>query len=114
MSFKESCKWIDSRQEALLSNLMRLSEINSGTSNLEGIKKVADYFGAYFSGTADSSSEIQSQSREHTDISGNKIKEEFGNLLSFKKRTEAPIQVLLAGHMIPSFLCPIVFKHQKN
>ena len=99
MSFKESCKWIDSRQEDLLSNLMRLSEINSGTSNLEGIKKVADYFGAYFSGTADSSSEIQSQSREHTDISGNKIKEEFGNLLSFKKRTKAPIQVLLVGHM---------------
>ena len=99
MSFKESCKWIDSRQEDLLSNLMRLSEINSGTSNLEGIKKVADYFGAYFSGTADSSGEIQSQSREHTDISGNKIKEEFGNLLSFKKRTKAPIQVLLVGHM---------------
>ena len=99
MSFKESCKWIDSRQEDLLSNLMRLSEINSGTSNLEGIKTVADYFRSYFSGTADSISEIQSQSREHTDISGNKIKEEFGNLLSFKKRTEAPIQVLLAGHM---------------
>ena len=99
MSFKESCKWIDSRQEDLLNNLMRLSEINSGTSNLEGIKTVADYFRSYFSGTADSISEIQSQSREHTDISGNKIKEEFGNLLSFKKRTEAPIQVLLAGHM---------------
>ena len=99
MSFKESCKWIDSRQEDLLSNLMRLSEINSGTSNLEGIRTVADYFRSYFSGTADSISEIQSQSREHTDISGNKIKEEFGNLLSFKKRTEAPIQVLLAGHM---------------
>ena len=99
MSFKESCNWIDSRQEDLLNNLMRLSEINSGTSKLEGIKKVAEYFGAYFSGTADSISEIQSQSREHTDISGNKIKEEFGNLLSFKKRTEAPIQVLLAGHM---------------
>ena len=99
MSFKESCKWIDSRQEDLLNNLMRLSEINSGTSNLEGIKTVADYFRSYFSGTADSISEIQSQSREHTDISGNKIKEEFGNLLSFKKRTKAPIQVLLAGHM---------------
>jgi len=99
MSFKESCKWIDSRQEDLLNNLMRLSEINSGTSNLEGIRTVADYFRSYFSGTADSISEIQSQSREHTDISGNKIKEEFGNLLSFKKRTEAPIQVLLAGHM---------------
>ena len=99
MSFKESCKWIDSRQEDLLNNLMRLSEINSGTSNLEGIKTVADYFRSYFSGTADSISEIQSQSREHTDISGNKIKEEFGNLLSFKKRTKAPIQVLLVGHM---------------
>ena len=99
MSFKESCKWIDSRQEDLLSNLMRLSEINSGTSNLEGIKEVADYFRSYFSGTADSTSEIQSRSRQHTDISGNKIKEEFGNLLSFKKRTKAPIQVLLVGHM---------------
>ena len=99
MSFKESCKWIDSRQEDLLNNLMRLSEINSGTSNLEGIRTVADYFRSYFSGTADSISEIQSQSREHTDISGNKIKEEFGNLLSFKKRTKAPIQVLLVGHM---------------
>ena len=41
MSFKESCKWIDSRQEDLLNNLMRLSEINSGTSNLEGIRTVA-------------------------------------------------------------------------
>ena len=54
MSFKESCKWIDSRQEDLLNNLMRLSEINSGTSNLEGIRTVADYFRSYFSGTADS------------------------------------------------------------
>ncbi|NKB32905.1 MAG: hydrolase [Pseudomonadales bacterium] len=99
MNFNESCKWIDSQQEILLSNLMQLSEINSGTSNVNGIGKVGNFFHTYFSDTADSNEKISSKPREHTDIEGNKVNEEFGDILSFEKRSGAPIQVLLVGHM---------------
>ncbi|MFL2850236.1 MAG: hydrolase [Pseudohongiellaceae bacterium] len=99
MNFSEGCSWIDSRQEDLLSNLMQLSEINSGTGNLSGINKVSQFFNTYFSDTADTFSTINSKPREHVDISGELVREEFGNILTFQKRVEAPLQVLLVGHM---------------
>jgi glutamate carboxypeptidase len=99
MNFSEGCQWIDSQQEELLSNLLQLSEINSGTNNLAGIKKVSNFFEAYFADTADSTSIIDSVPRDHVDISGELIREEFGNILTFKKRSAAPLQVLLVGHM---------------
>ena len=99
MNFSEGCSWIDSRQKDLLSNLMQLSEINSGTGNLSGINKVSQFFNTYFSDTADTFSTINSNPREHVDISGELVREEFGNILTFQKRVEAPLQVLLVGHM---------------
>ena len=80
MNFSEGCQWIDSQQEELLSNLLQLSEINSGTNNLAGIKKVSNFFEAYFADTADSTSIIDSVPRDHVDISGELIREEFGNI----------------------------------
>lgn len=99
MNFEECTKWIDAQQESLLSSLMQLSEINSGTSNLKGIAQVGDYFQQYFADAADSCEVFHSDTREHTNIAGEKIREEFGNILSFKKRSDAPLQVLLVGHM---------------
>ena len=99
MSFTESCNWIDAQQEDLLSNLMQLSEINSGTSNPDGVNRVAQYFNSYFAATAESVEEFESKPRQHTDIEGNKVTEEFGNILRFRVRADAPLQVLLVGHM---------------
>lgn len=99
MNSEESKKWIDAQQESLLSSLMQLSEINSGTSNLDGIAKVGDFFQSYFADAADSCEVINSNFREQTNIAGEKIREEFGNILSFKKRSDAPFKVLLVGHM---------------
>ena len=99
MNFSEGCQWIDSRQEDLLSKLMQLSEINSGTSNLAGISKVSQFFESYFADTADGASIIESVPRDHVDISGELVREEFGNILTFHKRPEAPLQILLVGHM---------------
>ena len=99
MSFTESCNWIDAQQEDLLSNLMQLSEINSGTSNPDGVNRVAQYFNSYFAATAESVEEFESKPRQHTDIEGNKVTEEFGNILRFRVRADAPLQVLLMGHM---------------
>lgn len=99
MKFTESCNWIDGQQQGLLSNLMQLSEINSGTNNLSGVNKVAEFFRSYFVETADKVEEVKSKPREHTNIEGDKIQEEFGNILKFRKREDAPLQILLVGHM---------------
>lgn len=99
MDFKESCIWIDAQQNDLLSHLIRLSEINSGTGNLSGIKKVGQYFQSYFAATADSWEEIPSKSRQHIGIEGHSVHQDFGNILCFRKRVDAPLQVLLVGHL---------------
>tara|TARA_B100000686_G_C16794372_1_gene981205 strand:- start:2647 stop:3891 length:1245 start_codon:yes stop_codon:yes gene_type:complete len=99
MNFNESCIWIEAQKNDLLSHLIQLSEINSGTSNFNGIKEVGRYFQTYFAGTADSCEEIPSKPREHIDINGDRVTEEFGNILRFQKRAKASLQVLLVGHL---------------
>lgn len=99
MSITDSFKWIDSRQEDLVRTLCDLSAINSGTHNLNGLAQMENAFQELFSPLADSAEVIPSQSAEHADLEGNVHTQQYGNMLSFKKRSDAPIQVLLVGHM---------------
>ncbi|MDA1371500.1 MAG: hydrolase [Proteobacteria bacterium] len=99
MNLQESCRWIESRQDDLVDRLCQLSAINSGTANLPGLGVVAEEFQALYSPLAENVELLDSAVAERVDLNGELVQERFGKMLTCNKRPDAPIQVLLVGHM---------------
>lgn len=99
MTVNESWQWIDAQQSTLVDSLTQLSAINSGTGNLAGLASMESAFSELFTPLADSAEVITSQQAEHADLDGNVQTVSYGNMLKFTKRPDAPVQVLLVGHM---------------
>jgi glutamate carboxypeptidase len=92
-------RWIDAQQDALLSETLRLANINSGTQNLEGLAQMHDALMALFAPLADEAESIPLIPTTQIADSGKEQAVHYGNALSFKKRPHAPLQVLFCGHM---------------
>ena len=92
-------QWIDSRQPLLLDILGELSAINSGSTNLEGLARMQSALTDLFAPLADDVAVLPSAEASHVGLAGERQITRYGNILRFHKRSDAPIQVLLVGHM---------------
>ncbi len=99
MNLQESLNWIDAQRSELLDDLCELSAINSGTSNHSGISQVREVFSETLSSMSDHLSVIKSRTAERADLEGNLTEEYYGDMLDCFLRPDAPIQVLLVGHL---------------
>lgn len=99
MSQKDIEGWIASQQQSMIDQLMHLSSINSGTGNLEGLATVCDEYYQAFAPLADSIEVLESKQVQRVNHLGQAISEKYGNIISCVKRADAPIQILLVGHM---------------
>jgi len=97
MNPSETFKWVDAQQERLVAKLLDLSAVNSVTGNLAGLQKMEAEFTGLFGPVADSAVALPSAEAQLADLKGNVKTLQYGNMLSFKKRPEAPVQVLLMG-----------------
>ncbi len=99
MNLQEAFRWIESEQESLLNRLCELSAINSGTGNLSGIAQVSEVFAAELDTHAGDLAVIESATAQRANLDGELVTERYGDMLDYRLRPEAPIQVLLVGHM---------------
>lgn len=99
MDFKAALNFLAQNKAAMLDLTIKLANINSGTFNVDGVRKVAGIL----------QQEMASLNCEYVamPIAAHKVinqkgeMQEFplGNVLRFWKRPEAPMKVLLVGHM---------------
>jgi glutamate carboxypeptidase len=90
---------IAGNQAALLERLQTWSAINSGSRNLAGLKQMANVLWDYFTPLADTGERIALPKITIVDDSGNEQRQAQGELITFAVRPQAPVQVLLVGHM---------------
>lgn len=90
---------IDAESPAIIQQLTQWSNINSGTSNLAGLKIMSEIIDAEFSSISDFSQRIVLDPTESLSDSGELEIVQYGDLLQFKKRPNAAVRVLLCGHM---------------
>ncbi|NNM58524.1 MAG: hydrolase [Legionellales bacterium] len=91
--------WLKQQYPDMIARLLAWSEINSGTFNLAGLNRMVEVLEPAFA-------ELNAQS-DHVDLPpydvindhGQITPQPLGKLLSWVKRPEAPIQILLCGHM---------------
>lgn len=91
--------WLKQQQQPMIDQLLTWCRINSGTFNQEGLSRMADAIQEAFSVLGANVERIRLPHYVQIDNKGNPVATELGPLLSFVKRPEAPIQVLLCGHM---------------
>jgi glutamate carboxypeptidase len=91
--------WLKQKKDAMVEQLLTWCKINSGTFNQAGLNRMTDVIQEDFTVLGAKTERIKLSNYVQIDNNGNPAATELGALLSFVKRPEAPIQILLCGHM---------------
>ena len=90
---------LDGEQAAMVSRVEQLCNINSGSTNLEGLAHVADELAAAYADLNGELQRVDSLPRQQVLDSGRVVSEPLGQSLVIRKRPEADRRVLLCIHM---------------
>lgn len=91
--------WIRAQLPAQRDELLRLSNLNSGSYNVAGVNAVAARLEALFAPLEAQVERIELPPHEVTDDRGERARFAIGRALRLRKRPDAPLQVFLAGHL---------------
>ena len=85
--------------EPMLDQVLAWSAVNSGSRNLEGLARMAGLLGDAFSALPGSTVLVDAAPVDAIDASGKTFDIAHGRNLHLKVRPDAPVQLLLTGHM---------------
>lgn len=96
--YRAHLRWIKTQHEEMVALLQEWSEINSGSSNLEGLQIMLATLKEAFIPLGGAIHEIPLPNHVHINSLGKSEETPVGAALRIQKRPEAPIKVLLVGH----------------
>ncbi|PXF29733.1 acetylornithine deacetylase [Pokkaliibacter plantistimulans] len=91
--------WIDAQQEAMVADLIRVAEINSGSYHTAGVNQVAETFAELAAGLGGDVSWHDLPPQQVVNDKGELTERPLGRALQISKRPEAPLRVFLCGHL---------------
>lgn len=91
--------WIETQYDDMVANLVRLADINSGSTNTTGLERVATELSRLSEALGGETHRAALESIVRIDDDGESRACELGPLLRLRKHPDAPLQVLLVGHM---------------
>ncbi|MGK0442749.1 MAG: glutamate carboxypeptidase [Pseudohongiellaceae bacterium] len=91
--------WIDSRHDSLVEELLALTEVNSGSSNTIGLAVMAERLQALFKPISDHCELVDLAPIEQLDDTAELKLLKVGQALCCSRRVNAPLRILLCGHM---------------
>lgn len=90
---------LDDRQSAMLQQTISLAEINSGSLNAEGVNRVLEQLQKLTQSLQATEEIIPLNAYQSINNHGDTVRHTLGNALILHKRPEAPLQIVLGGHM---------------
>ncbi|WP_353200924.1 hydrolase [Sandarakinorhabdus sp.] len=90
---------IDGRRGAMLAEIEAWSAINSGSRNLDGLARMADVLAAAFAPLGGDIARVAAAPASRIDADGREVALTHGDNLHIVKRPQAPVRVLMTGHM---------------
>ncbi len=91
--------WIATRRDDMLARTMRLAEINSGSFHVDGVNRVGQQLVDWIKPLADRVELVDVPPFAAIDDHGEAIERPLGRALIASKRADAPVQVVLSGHL---------------
>lgn len=99
-TYQPHLDWIADQQEAMLKMTLAWSAINSGSYNLDGLAAMAQVLEQEFAALEpDSSERIDLAPMQAVSRDGGLADIPLGQAVRFRKRPNAPLKVMLTGHM---------------
>jgi glutamate carboxypeptidase len=96
--FEPYLSWIDGQRNALRERVMAWAGINSGTGNLEGLRRLASVLVSEFGRLGGELQLVDLPPAEEVDSEGQVRARSLGQAIGIIKRPRAPVRVLLAIH----------------
>ncbi len=97
--FQPHLDWIAAQQSSMVQLVEKWANINSGSYNIAGLRHMREVLAAAFTPLGGEKEVIPLKPITQINAHGEKVEIPMAEALTFRKRPEAPIQVLLVGHM---------------
>ena len=97
--FKNQLAWIDEQHQQMVDTVIELADINSGSTNLDGLDQIKDRLIKLFSSFDTQIDSISLPDLKSIDDAGNEFNQTVGQAITLSKYPDAPLQILLMGHM---------------
>jgi glutamate carboxypeptidase len=97
--YAEYLDWIDTQAGAMADRVSRWASVSSGSRNLPGLANLLGMLREDFASLGGEAEEVELPPREMIDSAGRVIEEPLGRALAIRRGPEAPLRVLLVGHM---------------
>jgi len=97
--YRPHLDWIRKQVPAQRDELLRLSNINSGSYNAAGVNRVAGRLEELFAPLGAKAEQITLPAHRVTNDRGEAVEHGVGRALRLRRRPDAPLKIFLAGHM---------------
>ncbi len=111
--FAGNLGYLDDKRAEMTATLRAWCAINSGSGNLEGLKRMHAVLGDAFGGLDADVETVASKPHQIVTNEGAAEAKPIGDMLRLVKRPQAPVRVLLAGHMDTVFAADHPFQGEK-
>lgn len=99
MDLQTTMQYLEQNQQEMLDLTIKLAEINSGTFNIAGMNAVADLMQQQMAPLNCEHISMPVAAYQQIDEHGESVEFPLGNVHRFWKRSQAPLQILIIGHM---------------
>jgi glutamate carboxypeptidase len=97
--YRPHLDWIQAQVPAQRDELLRLSNINSGSYHAAGVNRVADRVEQLFAPLGAALERLELPAHRVTDDRGGAVEHPIGRALRLRQRPGAPLKIFLAGHL---------------
>lgn len=111
-NYKADLAFLDGRRAAMTGQLRAWCAINSGSGNLDGLGRMRAALAEAFAELGANVETVSARPQTIVTREGEKIEQPVGDMLRIVKRPQAPVRVLLAGHMDTVFAADHPFQHE--
>jgi glutamate carboxypeptidase len=111
--FAADLGFLDDKRAEMTATLRAWCAINSGSGNLEGLKRMHGALSDAFGGLGADVETVASKPHQIVTNEGAAETKPIGDMLRLVKRPQAPVRVLLAGHMDTVFAADHPFQGEK-
>lgn len=98
-NYAPTLTWIDSQRDAMIHLVEEWANINSSTRNLDGLAIMQHRIEQAFDSLEGEMTIVELPPQQTIDSNGIEASSHLGKAVVIRKRPQAPLQVLLAGHM---------------
>ena len=112
-AFQSDLAFLDDKRPQMTEQLRAWCAVNSGSANLDGLRTMHGLLSEAFAELGGEPEAVPSKPHEVVTADGETLQKPVGDMLRLVKRPQAPVRILLSGHMDTVFAADHPFQNER-